>query len=265
MTCFVVRSFVVHSCVVRSFVVHSIPPKMWIRSRAAVKITDRKRNCAIVPSALQRRFILFCVRAKDDSLLATYVVTCTGVCTLHYTYIHTHTYVRQWLQLAEVLIRRDVVWVSGKVWTLSNNVWDQTPIIPSSGLQNIHCIVALHLLFLSYQYHNTNCTHTNITIQTVLIPVSQHKTHVHATSTRILTLTFSIMIFPDVPLVSRCEVCRPANQRNNSAVEPSNITVAISLIKLEWMTEDSLCLHASNVILSHSTFHQCFSLHFKTN
>jgi hypothetical protein len=38
--------------------------------------------------------------------------------------------------------------------------------------------------------------------------------------------TFRILIFPDVVLVGRFEVFKPTNQRNNNAVETSNLAVA---------------------------------------
>jgi hypothetical protein len=42
--------------------------------------------------------------------------------------------------------------------------------------------------------------------------------------------TFRILDFPDVPLVGRFEIIKPANQRNSNAVEASNFAIATSLI-----------------------------------
>jgi hypothetical protein len=42
--------------------------------------------------------------------------------------------------------------------------------------------------------------------------------------------TFRILVFRDVSLVGRFEVIEPANQRNNNAVETSNLAVDAFLI-----------------------------------
>jgi len=87
---------------------------------------------------------------------------------------------------------------------------------------------------------------------------------VDATPTRILTLTCSILLVPNVPLVGRCEVFRPANQRKTALRSPE-ISQLQPCYFNSFRRQKTVCVYIWTMqYILKVYFIICFYLHFNT-